>query len=72
MIAFVRSGMIVEADGGTTALAFGIATLTGVNSGTSREIALTTLLGGWDAMFGPAAGPEERCAALRSRAAQSP
>lgn len=64
--------MIVVADGGTTALAFGIATLTGVNSGTSSEIALPTLPGGWDAVFGPAAGPEKRCAALRSHAAQSP
>jgi branched-chain amino acid transport system permease protein len=56
LIAFVLSCMIAGVAGGTKALVFGIATLTDVNSATSGEVVLTTLLGGLGTVFGPAAG----------------
>jgi branched-chain amino acid transport system permease protein len=56
LIAFVLSCMIAGVSGGTKALVFGIATLTDVNSATSGEVVLTTLLGGLGTVFGPAAG----------------
>jgi branched-chain amino acid transport system permease protein len=37
-------------------LVFGIATLTDVNSSTSGEVVLTTLLGGLGTVFGPSVG----------------
>jgi branched-chain amino acid transport system permease protein len=56
LIAFVLSCTIAGVAGGTKALVFGIATLTDVNSSTSGEVVLTTLLGGLGTVFGPAAG----------------
>ena len=56
LIAFVLSCMLAGVAGGTKALVFGIATLTDVNSSTSGEIVLTTLLGGLGTVFGPAVG----------------
>jgi branched-chain amino acid transport system permease protein len=56
LIAFVLSSAIAGVAGGTKALVFGIATLTDVNSATSGEVVLTTLLGGLGTVFGPAAG----------------
>jgi branched-chain amino acid transport system permease protein len=56
LIAFVLSCFIAGVAGGTKALVFGIATLTDVNSATSGEVVLTTLLGGLGTVFGPAMG----------------
>ena len=56
LIAFVLSTSLSGIAGGTKALVFGIATLTDVNSSTSGEIVLTTLLGGLGTVFGPALG----------------
>jgi branched-chain amino acid transport system permease protein len=56
LIAFVLSCTLAGVAGGTKALVFGIATLTDVNSSTSGEIVLTTLLGGLGTVFGPAVG----------------
>jgi branched-chain amino acid transport system permease protein len=56
LIAFVLSTALSGVAGGTKALVFGIATLTDVNSSTSGEIVLTTLLGGLGTVFGPALG----------------
>ena len=56
LIAFVLSTALSGVAGGTKALVFGIATLTDVNSSTSGEIVLTTLLGGLGTVFGPAMG----------------
>ncbi|WP_428484863.1 branched-chain amino acid ABC transporter permease [Rhodopila sp.] len=56
LIAFVLSCMIAGIAGGTKALVFGIATLTDVNSATSGDVVLTTLLGGLGTVFGPALG----------------
>ena len=56
LIAFVLSTTLSGIAGGTKALVFGIATLTDVNSSTSGEIVLTTLLGGLGTVFGPVMG----------------
>ena len=56
LIAFVLSTSLTGIAGGTKALVFGIATLTDVNSSTSGEIVLTTLLGGLGTVFGPVMG----------------
>lgn len=56
LIAFVLSCMLSGVAGGTKALVFGIATLTDVNSATSGEVVLITLLGGLGTVFGPAMG----------------
>ena len=56
LIAFVLSCGISGLAGGTKALVFGIATLTDVQSGTSGEVVLTTLLGGLGTVFGPVMG----------------
>ena len=56
LIAFVLSCGLSGLAGGTKALVFGIATLTDVNSSTSGEVVLTTLLGGLGTVFGPAMG----------------
>ena len=56
LIAFVLSCTIAGVAGGTKALVFGIATLTDVNSSTSGEVVLTTLLGGLGTVFGPVMG----------------
>ena len=56
LIAFVLSTAIAGVAGGTKALVFGIATLTDVNSSTSGEVVLTTLLGGLGTVFGPVMG----------------
>ena len=56
LIAFVLSCMLSGVAGGPKALVFGIATLTDVNSATSGEVVLITLLGGLGTVFGPAMG----------------
>jgi branched-chain amino acid transport system permease protein len=56
LIAFILSCMLSGVAGGTKAIVFGIATLTDVQSGTSGEVVLTTLLGGLGTVFGPVAG----------------
>ena len=56
LIAFVLSSALSGVAGGTKAIAFGIATLTDVSSGTSGEVVLMTLLGGLGTVFGPVAG----------------
>lgn len=56
LIAFVLSCGLTGIAGGTKALVFGIATLTDVQSGTSGEVVLTTLLGGLGTVFGPVVG----------------
>jgi branched-chain amino acid transport system permease protein len=56
LIAFILSCMLSGVAGGTKAIVFGIATLTDVQSGTSGEVVLTTLLGGLGTVFGPVTG----------------
>ncbi len=56
LIAFVLSCMLSGVAGGTKAIVFGIATLTDVQSATSGEVVLTTLLGGLGTVFGPVMG----------------
>ena len=56
LIAFVLSGALSGAAGGTKALVMQLSSLTDVHWGTSGEVILMTLIGGMGTIFGPVAG----------------